>query len=140
MARTAVLSALAIVVLGAALVWFLRPTAYFPVADVAAPEGLSLSFLQNAQPSEAACQEANRRATRAMLANCAECRLDAARCAGSAPAELGAASGGAHDMIRSKGLTILITAPPAAAHALCHSLAAGIAAGDPGAACIPAAD
>jgi len=140
MGRTALLSAAAIIILGAALVFFLRPTPYFPVARIAAPEGVTLSFLQDQAPSETDCQAANQRATAAMLANCKECSLAEARCVDTRPKELGQTAAGAQDMIAAKGLQILITAPPPAAHALCQSLAAGIGASDPTAKCVQAAD
>jgi len=130
MGRTALLSAAAIIILGAVLVWTLRPTPYFPVARIAAPEGVTLSFLQDQAPSEADCQTANQRATAAMLASCKECSLAEARCVDTRPKELGQTTPGAQDMVAAKNLQILVTAPPAAAHALCQTLAAGIGAND----------
>jgi hypothetical protein len=140
MARTSLLTALAIIIAGAALVWILRPTAYFPVARIAAPEGVALSFLQNQVRTEGDCQAANQRVTATMLASCKECSLAEARCAGEPPKELGSSAPGPQDMIVARNLRILITAPPAAAHALCQSLASGIAANDATAKCVPAAD
>lgn len=140
MGRTALLTAAAIIIVGVALVMTLRPTAYFPIARVAAPEGVMLSFLQDQVKTEADCQAANQRVTATMLANCKECSLAETRCAGEAAKELGQTHPGNQDMIAAKGLRILITAPPAAAHALCHSLATGIAANDATAQCIQAAD
>jgi len=140
MARTALLTAAAIIIAGIALVMILRPTAYYPVARIAAPEGVGLSFLQDRVATEADCQVANQRVTATMLANCKECHLAEARCAGEPPKELGQTHAGPQDMIAAKGLQILITAPPVAAHALCQSLAAGIAANDATAKCVQAAD
>ncbi|MDB5360195.1 MAG: hypothetical protein JWO51_1492 [Rhodospirillales bacterium] len=140
MGRTALLTAAAIIILGVALVMFLRPTPYFPVARVAAPEGVALSFLQDQTATEADCQAANQRVTATMLANCKECSLAEARCVDDAPKELGQTAAGPQDMIAAKGLKILITAPPVAAHALCRSLAAGIATNDATAKCLQAAD
>jgi hypothetical protein len=140
MGRTALLTAAAIIIAGIALVMILRPTAYYPMARVAAPEGVTLGFLQDQRASEADCQAANRLVTAAMLANCKECSLAEARCAGAPPKELGQTTAGPQDMIAAKGLQILITAPPVAAHALCQSLATGIAANDATAKCVQAAD
>ena len=140
MARTALLVAAAIVIASVALVMLLRPTAHYPVARIAAPDGVTLSFLQEQVQSEADCQAANRRVTEAMLANCKECSLAESRCADTAPKELAASTAGAQDMIAAKGLRIVIAAPPEAAHALCRTLAAGIAATDASARCLPASD
>ncbi len=140
MGRTALLTAAAIIIAGIALVLILRPAAYYPVARIAAPEGVGLSFLQDRARSEAECQAANQRVTAAMLAACQECSLAEARCTGEPPKELGQTHPAAQDMIAAKGLQILITAPPVAAHALCQSLAAGIAANDATAQCVQSAD
>jgi hypothetical protein len=140
MGRTALLTAAAIIIAGAILVMILRPTAYYPVARVSAPEGVALSFLQDQTRTEADCQAANQRVTATMLASCKECSLAEARCAGAPPEALDRTTAGPQDMIAAKGLKILITAPPVAAHALCQSLAAGIAANDATAKCVQAAD
>jgi hypothetical protein len=140
MGRTALLTTAAIIIDSIALVMILRPTAYYPVARIAAPEGVGLSFLQDRVATEADCQAANQRVTQTMLANCKECSLAEARCADEPPQELGQIHAGAQDMIAAKGLQILITAPPVAAHALCQSLAVGIAASDATAQCVRAAE
>lgn len=140
MGRTALLVAVAIIVVGAALVMTLRPTPQYPVARIAAPDGITLSFLQERVKSAEDCQAANQRVTTAMLATCHECSLAEARCVGEAPAELSTATAGSQDMVSAKGLRILINAPPSAAHALCQSLATGIAANDATARCMPAAN
>jgi hypothetical protein len=140
MGRTALLTAAAIIIAGVVLVMILRPTAYYPVARISAPEGVTLGFLQDRAQTEADCQAANQRVTATMLASCKECSLAEARCAGAPPKELDRTTAGPQDMIAAKGLKILITAPPVAAHALCQSLAAGIAASDATAKCVQAAD
>lgn len=140
MARVALLTAAAIVILGVGLVMLLRPTAYFPTAQVAAPEGVALTFLQDPVKTEADCQSANQRVTATMLANCKECSLAEARCPGDAPKALGQTGPGSQDIVAAKGLKILITAPPAASHALCQSLAGSISASDATAKCVLAAD
>ena len=140
MGRTALLVAAAIIVAGVALVMILRPTPHYPVARIAAPDGITLSFLQEQMKSTEDCQAANQRVTATMLANCHDCRLTEARCVGEAPAGLSSMTAGAHDMVVSKGLRILIDAPPAAARVLCQTLATGITANDPTARCVPAAN
>lgn len=140
MGRTALLTAAAIIILGAVLVMIMKPAPYFPVARIAAPEGVALSFLQDQAQTEVDCQAANKRVTAVMLASCKECSLAEARCVDTRPKELGQTVAGPQDMIAAKGLQILITAPPVAAHALCQSLAAGIATSDTTAKCLQAAD
>ncbi|HEV2675027.1 MAG TPA: hypothetical protein VGV37_10845 [Aliidongia sp.] len=140
MGRTALLVAAAILVVGGALVLMLRPTAHYPIARIALPDDIALSFLQAPVKSDADCQTANQRVTATMLASCHECSLAESRCAGEAPAALGATTAGTQDMIMAKGLRILVTAPPAAAHALCQTLAGGIARNDASARCVPAAN
>jgi len=140
MGRTALVVAAAIVVLGAGLVMTLKPSPHYPIARVTAPGGVALSFLQEQVKSEEDCHAANQRVTQAMLANCHECALAESRCVGEAPAALSATAPGTQDMISAKGLRILIDAPPAAAHALCQTLATGIAANDATARCVPAAN
>jgi hypothetical protein len=138
--RTALLTAAAIAVAGVALVMVLRPEPHFPIARVTAPEGVTLSFLQAPVRSRAECAAANERVTTIMLANCAECSVAETQCPHMVPKELGETGPGPQDQVVAKSLRILITAPPVAAHAVCRSLAAGIAANDATAKCVPAAD
>ena len=140
MARTALLTAAAIILLGAILAWALKPGAYWPVARVAAPEGVVLSFLQDQVKTEADCQAANKRVTATMLANCKECSLAEASCPGEAPKELAPGGSLSQDVVAAKGLKILIAAPPVAAHALCHSLASVVGANDATASCTEGAE
>jgi hypothetical protein len=140
MGRTAILVAAAIVVVGVVLVMLLKPTPSYPVARITAPDGIALSFLQGQVKNEEDCQAANQRATQAMLASCHECSLAESRCVAEAPKALGTTGAGAQDMVTATNLRILIEAPPAAAHALCQMVAAGITASDATARCVPAAN